>query len=159
MASPHPFSEKIVSSNYVSIWFWWKWVMILIPRPAFKHNIPDFHLITIIRYLVIIICFLDSQFSQERQCNSLGAILKGQRREVLCVSTLPHLRCLCTFPLCTSGNPLGQSEQNSQSLPVTGTPSSLCSLKPYISGETKWYGTSQLGAIKNKRWFIWFFTF
>ena len=126
MASPHPFSEKIVSSNYVSIWLWWKWVMILIPRPAFKHNIPDFHLITIIRYLVIITCFLDFQFSQERQCNSLGAILKGQRREVLCVSTLPQLRRLCSlllfcgevaFPLYTSGNPLGQSEQNSQQRP------------------------------------------
>ena len=99
MASPHPFSEKTVSSNYVSIWLWWKWVMILIPRPAFKHNIPDFHLITIIRYLVIITCFLDFQFSQERQCNSLGAILKGQRREVLCVSTLPQLRRLCSLLL------------------------------------------------------------
>ena len=109
------------------------------------------------------------QFSQERQCSSLGAILKGQRREVPCVSTLPQLwgaseacySCVIKWHfLCTYRKThLASLNRTLSRGPITGTTSSLCSLKPYISGETKWYCTSQLGAIKNKRWFIWFFTF
>lgn len=83
---------------------------------------------------------------QERQGGAVGAILKGQEVGILCVTSAPALRSCCGLLvlwmkwhfLCTAGETHwpGLDETLLRGL-ITVTRSGLCSLKPYIYGNTK----------------------